>query len=275
MLPTNHCPNLVDEVFLAGNEPIQIDRLYQDVPVNRQTGRLATVYTPPDLIDDRPYFIAPQEAAAWAQAAGFETPPDVYDTIPLELPAWPEAKISSPAMLYVGRGQISITGTASGESFAFYRLQVGAGLNPQVWYQIGQDSHQPIVDSLLGEWDTSKLNGLYALQLLVVDQDKNVRRASTLLTIDNLPPEVSLLSPLPGEEIEAAQRQAIVLQAQVDDVLGILHVDFYVDGEPIATLVQPPFAISWQTHPGRHTLGVHATDLAGNTNQAEISFSVK
>ncbi len=275
MLPTDACPNVVDEVFLAGNEPIQFDHLYRDIPINRQTVRLATVYTPSDLVDDRPYFIAPPEAAAWAQAAGFVTPPDVYDTIPLELPTWPDAQISSPAMLNIERGQVAITGTARGEDFAFYRLQIGAGLNPQQWYQLGQDSQQPVVSGKLGEWDTRQLNGLYALQLLVVDQDQNVKRTTTLLTIDNLPPEVTLLSPLPGEEIDPGQRKLIVLQAQVEDALGIASVEFYMDGESIATLVQPPFAISWQAKPGSHTLRVLAIDLAGNTNQAEVNFPVK
>ena len=73
MLPTNDCPIIVEEVFLAGNEPIQADRLYRTAPVNRKSGRLATIYTPLDLVDHRPYLMVPPEAAEWAQQEGYDS----------------------------------------------------------------------------------------------------------------------------------------------------------------------------------------------------------
>ena len=41
MLPTTDCPNLVSEVFLNGNEPIQPDNMYRRYAINRETGLLA------------------------------------------------------------------------------------------------------------------------------------------------------------------------------------------------------------------------------------------
>ena len=48
LLPTKDCPSIVSEVFLNGDEPFQLDNLYQSIAVNRETGYLATVFTPPN-----------------------------------------------------------------------------------------------------------------------------------------------------------------------------------------------------------------------------------
>ena len=70
MLPTPACPNVVSEVFLPGSEPAQADTLYRPVQINRETGLLATVFTPSELVEDRVFMQVPAEAAAWAQQAG-------------------------------------------------------------------------------------------------------------------------------------------------------------------------------------------------------------
>src|SRR5690606_4349844 len=68
LLPTRECPNLVTEVFLTGSEPTQADTLFREFSINRETGLLATVFTPPELIDNRVYMIVPENARAWAQS---------------------------------------------------------------------------------------------------------------------------------------------------------------------------------------------------------------
>jgi membrane peptidoglycan carboxypeptidase len=47
LLPTIDCPNVVPELFLAENLPTATDTLYRRYAINRETGRLATVFTPP------------------------------------------------------------------------------------------------------------------------------------------------------------------------------------------------------------------------------------
>ncbi len=76
-----------------------------------------------------------------------------------------------------GRGRIPILGSATGADFVSYRLEYGQGLNPQAWVQIGTDSTTPQVESLLGEWDTAGLDGLYALRLMVVRTERRVEQA--------------------------------------------------------------------------------------------------
>ena len=74
-------------------------------------------------------------------------------------------------------------GTAAGADFVSYRLQVGKGLNPQEWIQIGQQASSPVENGLLAAWDTSGLSGLYAVQLVVVRSDQRVETAVIQVTI--------------------------------------------------------------------------------------------
>ena len=181
MLPTADCPNMVSEVFLNGNEPIQADTMYRRYAVNRETGLLATVFTLPQLIEDRVYLVVPPEARSWAESAGLEIPPAAYDVI--QSPQLdPDANITSPELFSEVSGEVRIEGTAAGEEFVSYRLLAGQGLNPQEWLQIAEGA-QPVTDGVLAEWDTAGLSGLYAVQLQVLRSDQRVDIAITQLTV--------------------------------------------------------------------------------------------
>jgi hypothetical protein len=184
LLPTSDCPNVVSEVFTSGNEPRQADTLFRAYYVNRETGYLATVFTPPQLVERRIYMIMPAEARQWAASAGIPLPPDAYDAIQPSPPD-PDVKISSPELFAEVSGQVRITGTASGDGFVSYRLQAGQGLNPQEWIQISEDSGTPVTDGLLAEWDTTGLSGLYTVQLVVIRADQIVETAVTQVTVGN------------------------------------------------------------------------------------------
>lgn len=182
MLPTRECPNLVAEVFLNGSEPTQADTLFREFAINRETGLLATVFTPPELIDTRVYMLVPEEARAWAQSAGVDIPPTSYDAIQAP-PIDPFANITAPQLFADVEGNVLIMGTAAGDDFMYYRVQVGKGLNPQEWVQLGSDNFTPVVGGLLAEWDTTGLSGLYAVQLVVVRNDQVVDTAVIQVTI--------------------------------------------------------------------------------------------
>lgn len=182
LLPTRECPNLVNEVFLNGSEPTQPDNLFKEFAVNRETGLLATVFTPPELVDKRVYMIIPDEARAWAQSAGIPVPPTSYDAIQAP-PVNPYANITAPQLFADVEGRVLILGTASGDGFQYYRVQVGKGLNPQEWIQLGEDNVTPVDGGLLAEWDTTGLNGLYAVQLIVIRNDQVVNTAVIQVTV--------------------------------------------------------------------------------------------
>jgi membrane peptidoglycan carboxypeptidase len=182
MLPTRECPNLVSEVFLSGNEPIQADNLYREFDINRETGLLATVFTPPELIEKRVYMLIPDTARDWALSAGLQIPPTSYDAIQAP-PVNPIANITSPELFAEVNGAVKIIGTAAGDNFSYYRVQVGKGLNPQEWIQLGSDINTPVDNGILAEWDTKGLSGLYAVQLQVVKNDQVVETAVIQVTI--------------------------------------------------------------------------------------------
>jgi membrane carboxypeptidase/penicillin-binding protein len=182
MLPTRECPNLVTEVFLTGTEPTQADTMFREFSINRETGLLATVFTPPELIDNRVFMLVPESARAWAQSEGLPIPPSAYDAIqPPQLN--PNVNITSPQLFADVNGVVQIIGTASGDDFLYYRVQVGKGLNPQSWIQLGSDSFAPVENGQLAEWDTSNLNGLYAVQLVVVRNDQVIETAVIQVTV--------------------------------------------------------------------------------------------
>jgi membrane carboxypeptidase/penicillin-binding protein len=273
LLPSEECPDVVSEVFLAGTEPTQVDSLYQTFQINRETGRLATAFTPPDLIEEKVFLIVPPQAEGWAQLAGLPTPPDEYDVILSAGSPNPDVQITSPAMLSQVRGQVDITGSATGEDFAFYRLQVGSGLNPRTWLQIGEDVTQPVKNGELGTWDTTGLDGLYTIQLQVVRNDQRVDTEVLQITVDNQPPKVAILSPINGQAAIPRAGQVTIL-ADVEDNLESQRVEFYLNGELLETRYQLPYAIPWQSKPGKHSLRVVAFDKAGNQAEASSEFTV-
>jgi membrane peptidoglycan carboxypeptidase len=275
MLPTEYCPDQVSEVFLPGHQPVQTDTLFRSVQINRENGRLATVFTPSDLLETKIIMVVPPAAADWARQAGLPTLPDSYDVIRQPQIVSPDVLITAPEMFAVVRGQMSITGRAAGDNFERYNLQVGAGLNPQQWVLIAQDVRKQVQDGTLGVWDTHGLSGLYAVQLQVIRQNQIVDLYTTEVTVDNLSPAVMILSPSEGEQFSRAKAGPIILSASASDDLTLASVSFFVDDQPVVTLQQSPFAYVWQPKTGNHILRVVATDLAGNTNQARVAFSVK
>jgi membrane peptidoglycan carboxypeptidase len=181
MLPTSDCPNLVSEVFLNGNEPIQPDNMYRRYAINRETGLLATVFTLPQLVEERVYLVVPPEARSWAESTGLEIPPATYDVI--QSPQTnPDVIITSPALFTEVDGVVKIRGTAAGEGFVSYRVLVGQGLNPQEWIEVAE-KNEPVTGNVLAEWDTSGLSGLYAVQLQVLRNDQRMDTAILQVTV--------------------------------------------------------------------------------------------
>ena len=273
-LPTADCPNIVSEVFLNGSEPTQYDNLYQTFEVNRETGYLATVFTPLALVEERKYMLVPEEAREWAEGAGLPVPPTAYDAIQLP-PKLPNAYISTPNLFADMRGQFAIFGTAGGDDFKYYRVSIGQGLNPQSWTQLGDDVYTPVQDDVLVSWDARELDGLYAIQLMVVYQDDRVDIATTQVSVDNQAPTVEILYPQEGDEINYLQNRQLDFQLQVDDNLGIDRVELFVDFQQIGVLDAEPYIWTWTTSPGNHHIKVVAYDRAGNSSNAVVRFQVE
>lgn len=275
LLPTQECPLVVSEVFQSGNEPSHADNLYQAFQINRESGNLATIFTPPELIEEHVYMLVPPEAEDWARETGIPIVPASYDVI--EAPEAPleTAHITSPQMFASVKGRVAIQGSAGGAGFSFYRLQIGQGLNPDQWIQIGEDKARPVTDDLLAIWDTARLSGLYALQLLVVRGEQQVDTHTLQVRVDNQAPEVEIRYPQEGQRFIYPQDQVIAFQVEASDELGLAVVEFKLDGKLINSLTTPPFTVPWNASIGKHTLSVIANDAAGNQSEARLRFTVE
>jgi membrane peptidoglycan carboxypeptidase len=268
LLPTIDCPNVVPELFLAENLPTATDTLYRRYAINRETGRLATVFTPPELVDEAVFLVVPPEAESWSRLVNLPVPPQDYDAISLPPPD-ETAQVTSPAQFSYVRGKVQVMGTAAGENFSSYSLQLGQGINPERWLTVSGPATTPVEDGLLGEIDTSGMEGLYIVRLLVVQQDRLVKTGLLQVTVDNTPPEVSLPYPLHGQVFSGASQRTITLQAEARDAVGIQRVEWWVDGRKIGERTLAPFAWVWDAPAGSHLLQLRAFDLAGNAAQTE------
>lgn len=274
MLPTLQCPTVVSEVFLSGQEPTQPDTLYQSYQINKETHRLATVFTPPSLIEERIFLNVPPDASAWAESVGLETPPETYDVIYTPVMV-PDAEIKYPSMFGTIHGLVTIQGSASGEDFISYRLQAGEGLNPSGWTVVEEDRVRPVVNGILGTWDTKNLNGLFALQLIVLRENQRVDTTTVQVTLDNLPPVVNITYPGEGDTFTSRVDKTITILVEASDNYGIEKIEYKIDNRLAITQIQPPYAYPWQSEPGNHTLSVTVTDRAGNSTSDSVTFLVK
>ena len=269
LLPTDDCQQTVREVFVSGTEPVAYDNIWQAFDINRETGRLATVYTPPEMVEKQVFQVLPPEAADWVIAADIPQPPREYDTVYAQPGHVEAAALSSPLPFSYVHGVVPVQGTAGGDAFRFYRLQFGPGLNPEQWAQLGGDHGEQVVDGVLQQWDTSELAGLYTLQLLVVRADQRFGMATVQVTVDNQAPNVTIVAPWPGE-LFTMKDESIVIQPEVSDDFSVEYVEVWVDERKVETKTVAPFTTRWPIDSvGTHSVYLRAADAAGNVTRSE------
>jgi membrane peptidoglycan carboxypeptidase len=275
-LPTEHCPT-VTELFIPGTEPTERCPIHQAFLVNRETGRLCTLFTPPELCEERVYEVYPPEAADWLASLPEDrrppTPPTEYDTIYGPTASDAEVVITDPApYAYIAGGVIPVSGNARGGDFAFYRLAFGEGLNPSQWIQIGPDHGNQVDHGVLEYWDVTGLNGLYSLQLTVVDHSQAVRQATIQVTVDNEPPTIALTNPTNGRQYIWGKDEWVNINADVTDNYAIGRVEFYRNDEPepFAVRTIAPYNVNWVlAELGQQRFRAVVYDAAGNRAESE------
>jgi hypothetical protein len=266
LLPTPYCPT-VSELFIPGTEPTQKDNIYTLIRINKETGNLATVYTPPELVEEKIFEIYPPEAQDWVSAAEIEVPPTEWDTIGPS-PNTGDVAITKPrTYAYINQPTV-VEGNAKGGEFERYSLAFGEGLNPTAWVQIGGDHHNQVDNGPLEFWDITGLDdGLYSLQLTVVDRNQSFRQSTIQVTIDTISPTLDLNYPQDGASYVYGEDEWVTINVEVSDNLSMDRVEFFLgDGaEPFDVRNVAPFNVRWTIPgPGRYTFHVVAYDAAGN-----------
>lgn len=245
LLPTSECGQKRTEIFIEGTEPKTYDTIWRSFDINRETGKLATPYTPPELIQRRVYQILPPEAADWVAENGIPQPPKEYDTAYGQGPVNDEVAIVTPGNYTYVKGLVPITGNARAGDFRNYRVEFGEGLNPGAWTQIGAEHGDQKQNDILESWDTSALDGLYSVRLSVTEGSGNVRTAATQVTVDNTAPSVEIEHPFNGKLYVMEDDEWISITANARDNWSMDRVDFYLDQQKIGSSTVAPFNAKW------------------------------
>lgn len=176
-LPNGDCPETRREYFPNGSEPRFADELYIRLAINSLNGKLATVFTPEEFVQERIFLNVPENLQPLARAADLALAPEEYDTIAV-IDQESGVEISSPARFSQVNSIVTIRGTLP-DGFLNWDLQIGAGLYPAEWQQIATGSGRAVQTS----WDANELSGLWAIQLQAWDEAGNVQRAFSIVTI--------------------------------------------------------------------------------------------
>lgn len=274
--PTRECPATITEIFIDGTQPAGYDNLFKNYEINRETGLLATVFTPPEMVETRTYMLVPEEAMDWASANDIAVPPKDYDLIQAPNPS-KDALITAPANYRYVSGVVDIIGTVQTQDLISYRIQVGQGLNPATWLQIGEDLTLKISNRKILEWDTSNIDdGLYAMRLMVIRDNFQVDTHTIQVSVDNTPPTGKIIYPSTDRTIPRSSQGTITLQAEAFDGAGIERVEWWLDGKMVGSNTQIPYSYPININAGKHTLFIKIYDVAGNeVTSSEFEFVVE
>ncbi|MFC2030434.1 penicillin-binding protein [Chloroflexota bacterium] len=246
LLPNEHCPDHVEALFIEGTEPTEYCNVHRVERVNRDSGKLATACTPPELVEERVYEIYPPEAADWVREQGIPQPPTQRDEIYGCGIEGGDVAILDPTLGGHVTGVVPVQGNARSGDFAFYRLEFGQGLNPASWSQIGGDHYNQVDSSVLEYWDVGgSQDGLYTLRLSVVENSQTVHQSTLFVTVDNHAPAATVNYPWPDRLYELETDEWANLAADVSDNVQIDKVEFYLDDELLDFSVVEPYAIKW------------------------------
>jgi hypothetical protein len=154
-------------------------------------------------------------------------------------------------------------------------VQVGEGINRAAWQQLGSSATKAVEDGLLAVWETTGLDGLYAIRLNVVDSQRNIQTAIIQVTVDNTPPSGRITYPEDGSTVQPV-RGGVTMNALVEDQVGIARVEWWVDGKSVLRQTSAPFVYQLDVVSGSHTVYLKIWDSAGNSTITEaVNFKIK
>lgn len=274
LLPNGNCP-VRREIFLAGTDAALVtDTFWRKYEINSQNLLLAAATTPDSLRAERVYFVPPFEALDWWKSNNLLLPPENYDTITL-----PDqiglTQILAPKQLdYVG-GQVQIRGSMDVDNMQYYQLSYGKGANPDQYFDITGQQTTFTPGQPLAVWDTTGLDGLYTLRLVVVLKDNTIDPETINVTVDNIPPVIRLSAGEAGQVFQWPGDQVIPLVAEVSDNFQVARVEFFHNGVPIGVDDQWPYGFEWRINrTGSEFFSAVAYDAIGNFSAADVEVEV-
>lgn len=273
LIPNGVCPTYL-EVFRDGMQPRQIDSYWQVKDVNSRTGQLATINTPAELVQQRTYFVPPDEALEWWRDANLPLPPVDYDTVSVPEVLSSTRILAPEAFSYVG-GVVPVFGQMQADALQYYQLSYGQGLNPSSWIDVGGQRTGYSPGEALAEWDTAGLDGLYSLRLVVTREDNTFESDAVQVTIDNIAPAVALDSVELGKVYRFPGDAQVQLDARATDNIAISRVEFYHNDELLGADESWPYQLNWRiSAPGTERFRAVVFDAVGNRAESEITIDI-
>src|SRR5690606_9794299 len=119
-----------------------------------------------------------------------ETPTPTPSPAPqVSAPVCPDQRslLIRPGENEVVSGDVNVIGSATHENFQFYKIEAAPGANANGNWQHMAGGQAPVVSGFLGTINTRNLsNGLWTLQLVVVDQTGNwIPPCKVTVTVQN------------------------------------------------------------------------------------------
>jgi hypothetical protein len=181
-------------------------------------------------------------------------------------------------------GNLTAQGAVSSVSLSWAASTDNVGLSVYNVHRSTVSGFAPTLSTRIAQTvDTTYTNaalsqGTYFYVVTAQDVAGNVSGASNeagaTVFGDTNPPSVSMISPLD----QTAVSGSITISANASDDVGVVGVQFRLDGSPLgAEKTSPPYSLSWNsasTTNGSHTLSALARDSAGNTRQASVTVAV-
>jgi len=296
LLATSHCPRTRKELFAESNIPTKTDESYVLVKIDKATGKLAPEGAPPDSYEEKAFLKISPDLEQWAKDNNIPRPPTEYASssgIPL-------VRERGVGISYPGPGQsvsglLLIRGSASLNDFREYLVEYGSGSSPSSWIPIDAARRTPVIEQTLAVLDTAQLTpGPYGVRLTVYDSNGSATRIVVPITIagasvdnstvsqpsagtDKTPPIINVTRPSSGQQftIGAGQVNTIELRAEASDNVGVVLVDFFVDGNLIGSASSTPYIVQWKATEGHHQAHATAYDSARNSSKSgAVSITV-
>jgi membrane peptidoglycan carboxypeptidase len=246
-LPTDASPWRTQELFIEGTVPTEKDDIHRAFNICKASGKLATVYCPPEEVERVVFEIYPPEADDWVREQEIPQPPTEFDDVHGPNLARAEVAIVSPGLFDVVSGVVPITGNARSGGLQKYWVQFGPGMDPsgEAWRPIGPEHGNGVDNSILEQWDTQGLTeGLFTLRLSVIDGG-GLREAAVPVLVDNISPTVTILNPEPDKVYELGKDEWINIQAYATDNTAMAHVEFFLDDRSLGYTTVAPYTLRW------------------------------
>jgi len=261
------------DIFLPKNVPTKPDNVWQIFRINRQNGKLATPYTPPELIDEKIFEILPPQADDWVRQAHIPQPPRQYDDTYANVVLNGDAVITQPRPYAYVHEMVEIRGNA--RAGGGYHILLGQGLAPKTWQQIGPDHWNHVSNNVLEYLDTRTFpDGIYTLRLAILNGGGEVNDIPVV--IDNTPPKVKITSPTYDELFVKEDDEWVMVQVDATDEWAMDKVVFAIDDTDFATSTVPPYNQRWnivisdtKVYTETRWLTVKAFDKAGNETDSD------